>query len=275
MDPKFEPVMSGQPTPPRNRVFDGTVLPAVAQNNVLRNTYWLLALSMLPTVAGAFFGAQLNLFAQFAAHPIATPLLMFGAMLGMLFVVTRLRNSAWGIVALFGFTFVAGLMLMAGKETPAAEISAQANAGVETSIAPESLERLGWWYYRAGRYPAAETLLLSLAAQRPGDAGLQHDLAWIELEQNKFDEAIRRFRIPNITQQSDSPEWNTPAMGLAIALWKSHHAEDAINAYEPAIIAEPRCPLRLALTSGCAGKRCSLHDVCRRDGELQWCPATQ
>jgi FtsH-binding integral membrane protein len=111
MDPKFEPVMSGRPTPPLNRAFDGTVAAPLAQNNVLRNTYWLLALSMLPTVAGAFFGAQLNLFAQFAAHPIATPLLMFGAMLGMLFVVTLLRNSAWGVVALFGFTFVAGLML--------------------------------------------------------------------------------------------------------------------------------------------------------------------
>ncbi len=119
MDPKFEPVMSGQPTRPRNPVFDGTVVPPLAQNNVLRNTYWLLALSMLPTVAGAFVGAQLNLFAQFAAYPIATPLLMFAAMLGMLFVVTRLRNSAWGVVALFGFTFVAGLML-----TPILTVSA-------------------------------------------------------------------------------------------------------------------------------------------------------
>ena len=55
MDPKFEPVMSGQPTRPRNPVFDGTVVPPLAQNNVLRNTYWLLALSMLPTVAGALY----------------------------------------------------------------------------------------------------------------------------------------------------------------------------------------------------------------------------
>ena len=119
MDPKFEPVMSGQPTRPRNPVFDGTVVPPLAQNDVLRNTYWLLALSMLPTVAGAFVGAQLNLFAQFAAYPIATPLLMFAAMLGMLFVVTTLRNSAWGVVALFGFTFIAGLML-----TPILTVSA-------------------------------------------------------------------------------------------------------------------------------------------------------
>ena len=40
-----------------------------------------------------------------------TPLLMFGVMIGSLFVVTRLRDSAWGVLALFGFTFIAGLML--------------------------------------------------------------------------------------------------------------------------------------------------------------------
>jgi hypothetical protein len=37
-----------------------------------------------------------------------TPLLMFGVMIGSLFVVTRLRDSAWGVLALFAFTFIAG-----------------------------------------------------------------------------------------------------------------------------------------------------------------------
>ena len=83
----------------------------VDSSRVLRNTYWLLALSMLPTVAGAFAGMQLNFISLFKAAPIMTPLLMFGVMMGSLFVVTRLRNSAWGVVALFGFTFIAGLML--------------------------------------------------------------------------------------------------------------------------------------------------------------------
>ena len=87
-----------------------TTLP-VAQNTVLRNTYWLLALSMLPTVAGAFVGAQANFAALFRSAPIMTPLLMFAAMLGMLFVVTKLRNSGWGVAALFGFTFIAGVFL--------------------------------------------------------------------------------------------------------------------------------------------------------------------
>ena len=40
-----------------------------------------------------------------------TPLLMFGVMLGSLFVVTALRNSVWGVVALLGFTFIMGVML--------------------------------------------------------------------------------------------------------------------------------------------------------------------
>jgi len=45
------------------------------------------------------------------AAPILTPILMFAVMLGALFAVTALRNSAWGVPALLGFTFVAGVML--------------------------------------------------------------------------------------------------------------------------------------------------------------------
>jgi FtsH-binding integral membrane protein len=80
-------------------------------SRVLRNTYWLLALSMVPTVVGALVGMSLNFIALFKAAPILTPLLMFGVMLGSLFVVTALRNSVWGVVALLGFTFIAGVML--------------------------------------------------------------------------------------------------------------------------------------------------------------------
>jgi modulator of FtsH protease len=111
MDSKFEPVMTSgaRPAPPRASMQEAQV--AVDSNRVLRNTYWLLALSMVPTVAGALAGMQLNFIALFRAAPIATPLLMFGVMIGSLFVVTRLRNSSWGVVALLGFTFIAGLML--------------------------------------------------------------------------------------------------------------------------------------------------------------------
>ncbi len=116
MERKFEPVMSGGQKRPAtgfpDRVID--VGPDRSSTNsaiVLRNTYWLLALTMLPTIVGAFVGMQFNFIGLFRAAPIMTPLLMFAAMLGSLFVVTKLRNSGWGVVALFGFTFVAGLML--------------------------------------------------------------------------------------------------------------------------------------------------------------------
>ena len=86
----------------------GTI--ATAQNKVLRNTYMMLALTMIPTVIGAFIGMSVN-FSFMAQHPIIFSLLMFGVMMGMLFAVSALRNSAWGIVALLGFTFVAGVFL--------------------------------------------------------------------------------------------------------------------------------------------------------------------
>ena len=109
MDSKFEPVM----TPGARSVPSPAAVPEVAvdSNRVLRNTYGLLALSMLPTIAGALAGMQFNFIGLFRAAPIMTPLLMFGVMIGSLFVVTRLRNSGWGVIALFGFTFIAGLML--------------------------------------------------------------------------------------------------------------------------------------------------------------------
>ena len=83
---------------------------ATTQNKVLRNTYMMLALTMIPTVLGAFVGMSMS-FAFMAQSPIMSTLLMFGAMMGMMFAVTALRNSVWGVVALLGFTFVAGVFL--------------------------------------------------------------------------------------------------------------------------------------------------------------------
>ena len=83
---------------------------ALEQNKVLRNTYMMLALTMIPTIIGAFVGLSVS-FSFMAEHPIMAPLLMFGVMLGMLFAVSALRNSVWGIAMLLGFTFVAGVFL--------------------------------------------------------------------------------------------------------------------------------------------------------------------
>jgi len=110
MDPQLKPVPIGtQPSEWSPGVQSGTV--ALDQGKVLRNTYWLLALSMLPTIAGAYGGMAINFAAFYKTSPIMAPLLMFGAMIGSLFVVAALRNTGWGVLAVFGFTFISGLML--------------------------------------------------------------------------------------------------------------------------------------------------------------------
>jgi modulator of FtsH protease len=110
MEPQLKPIPTGNST--NQWTMPGSVaVPAAEPNKVLRQTYWLLALSMLPTVAGALVGMSLNLGGYYRASPIMAPLLMLGAMIGSLFVVSALRNSGWGVVAVFGFTFVAGVSL--------------------------------------------------------------------------------------------------------------------------------------------------------------------
>ena len=85
---KFEPVSIGNRRLPLPQT--GGVL-SPESSKVLRNTYWLLALTMLPTMAGAFVGMQMNLAGLFAAYPIAAPLGLFAIMIGSLFVVTAFR----------------------------------------------------------------------------------------------------------------------------------------------------------------------------------------
>jgi len=80
------------------------------QNKVLRNTYTMLALTMIPTLLGALVGSSTD-FSFMAQSPIISSLIMFAVMMGMLFAVSALRNSAWGIVMLLGFTLVAGVFL--------------------------------------------------------------------------------------------------------------------------------------------------------------------
>src|SRR5438874_4311065 len=120
MDPKLQPVFT-QDQFARPRTGETIVQD---QNRVLRHTYWLLALSMLPTIVGAWAGMEFNFIRFFVAAPIMTPLLMFGVMLASFFVVTRLLNSAWCILSLFGFTFIAGAML-----TPILTVAAQLKNG--------------------------------------------------------------------------------------------------------------------------------------------------
>ena len=79
-------------------------------NRVLRNTYMLLALSMVPTVIGALVGIQLQ-FSFFAGSPFISFLLFLGIAFGFMWGIEKTKNSAMGVVLLLAFTFFMGLML--------------------------------------------------------------------------------------------------------------------------------------------------------------------
>jgi modulator of FtsH protease len=85
--------------------------PAVVaeRNRVLRNTYWLLALSMLPTVLGAWIGVSTGITRSMGAG-ISAVVFLAGAF-GFMFAIEKTKNSAAGVPTLLAFTFFMGLML--------------------------------------------------------------------------------------------------------------------------------------------------------------------
>jgi len=82
---------------------------AAERNQVLRNTYWLLALSMVPTVLGAWIGIETGI-ARAMSPGIGLIVFMAGAF-GFMFAIEKTKNSAAGVPVLLGFTFFMGLML--------------------------------------------------------------------------------------------------------------------------------------------------------------------
>ena len=79
------------------------------RNRVLRNTYWLLALSMVPTVLGAWMGMALGI-NQILTPGIGLIVFLVGAF-GFMFAIEKNKNSAAGVPILLAFTFFMGVML--------------------------------------------------------------------------------------------------------------------------------------------------------------------
>ena len=84
-------------------------LSAVQRNRVLRNTYWLLALSMVPTVLGAWLGVASGM-ARLMTPGISMVGFLAGSF-GFMFAIEKTKNSSAGVPMLLGFTFFMGLML--------------------------------------------------------------------------------------------------------------------------------------------------------------------
>ena len=79
------------------------------RNRVLRNTYWLLAVSMVPTVLGAWVGVSTGIMAAMG-NGLSVILFLAGAF-GFMFAIEKTKESSTGVYVLLGFTFFMGLML--------------------------------------------------------------------------------------------------------------------------------------------------------------------
>ena len=79
------------------------------RHKVMRNTYWLLALSLLPTVLGAWMGVATGITQSLRG---GLGLIVFlGGAFGFMYAIEKTKNSAAGVPVLLGFTFFMGLML--------------------------------------------------------------------------------------------------------------------------------------------------------------------
>ncbi|AKJ29503.1 Bax inhibitor-1 family protein [Caldimonas brevitalea] len=87
----------------------GGVVSAEQRNRVLRNTYWLLSLSMVPTVLGAWLGVSTGLAMGLGAGMSAV-IFLAGAF-GFMFAIEKTKNSSAGVPVLLAFTFFMGVML--------------------------------------------------------------------------------------------------------------------------------------------------------------------
>ena len=82
----------------------------VQRQRVLRNTYLLLALTLIPTGIGALVGVNLN-FGFMRASPIISSLVLLAVIYGMFFAIEKNRDSGLGVALLLALTLFLGLLL--------------------------------------------------------------------------------------------------------------------------------------------------------------------
>jgi len=104
MQPELQPVRSNENA---SRTYGTTI--SVESQRVLRNTYLLLALTMVPTIAGALIGMATA--SVITAHPIISTFVMLAGVIGLQFAIIANRNSMLGVGLLLLMTGLLGWWL--------------------------------------------------------------------------------------------------------------------------------------------------------------------
>jgi modulator of FtsH protease len=92
-------------------VFTGNTEVIGQQSKVLRNTYLLLAVTLIPTIIGAAVGTAYFNFSFLRASPIMASIAMLAIFYGWIYMIERNKNTSLGLYLLLGFTFFMGLLL--------------------------------------------------------------------------------------------------------------------------------------------------------------------
>jgi len=87
----------------------GYISTPAERNKVLRNTYWLLALSLVPTILGAWLGVATGITRSLGGG--LGMIVFLGGAFGFMYAIEKTKDSAAGVPVLLGFTFFMGLML--------------------------------------------------------------------------------------------------------------------------------------------------------------------
>ncbi|MEI8400248.1 MAG: Bax inhibitor-1/YccA family protein [Alcaligenaceae bacterium] len=87
------------------------VADVAVRNRVLRNTYWLLAISLIPTVLGAAFGMYSGINKVMATSPFISMIIFLAGAFGLMYAIEKNKENSLGVGLLLLFTFFMGMML--------------------------------------------------------------------------------------------------------------------------------------------------------------------
>ncbi len=141
---------------------------------------------------------------------------------------------------------LAGLMMLAHDKAGADRLIAQLNTVYGTVLPPEVDGEIGWWSYRAGNYPAAQSRLALATQQRPDNSELNTQLGWVLIEQHNYEGAL--FRFDRSTPRSSlsgedvvlgSRFTGETRMGSAVASWLAQQKDKALNQFSMAVEVRP------------------------------------
>jgi predicted Zn-dependent protease len=123
---------------------------------------------------------------------------------------------------------LAGLRLFSGDDKAAMKYADYIRAGHWGDIPVVGLDRIGWWYYRAGRAQEAVELLSRLVGVTPNSEEVILELAWAHLEYAAMQPAAAGFRR---SREAAAPRADDPMMGLALASWLMRQQEEALREF--------------------------------------------